>query len=247
MNKIIEVKGLSKEYNTFSMKNVTFSIEYGKIAGLIGQNGNGKTTIIKCLLNLTSFYGDIKVFNKSNVKYEKEIKEDIGIVFDELPFDECLNAYKISKIMKSIYKNWSKETFKIYLDRFKLPDNQKIKEYSRGMKTKLMLAVALSHEAKLLILDEPTSGLDPVFRKEILDVLNQFVADGNKSVLFSTHITGDLEQIADDIIFVNNGELIYNGSKDRMMELHLKHGNNNSDSIDEIMIELIKKGEKCRE
>ncbi len=224
MNKIIDVKNLTKEYSTFSIRNIAFSVDYGKIVGLIGQNGNGKTTIIRCLLNLTSFNGDIKIFDKNNDKYEKEIKEELGIVFDEFPFDECLNAYKISKIMKSIYKNWSKKTFKVYLDRFKLSENQKFKEYSKGMKTKLMLAVALSHEARLLILDEPTSGLDPVFRREILDVLKEFVESGNNSVLFSTHITSDLEHIADDVIFVNNGQLIFNDSKEKMFDLQLRYG-----------------------
>ena len=237
MNNIIEIKEINKKYNTFSLKNISFTVKYGKIVGLIGQNGNGKTTIIKCLLNLISFQGEVNIFGKEINQFENDIKEDIGVVFDQFPFDECLNARKISKIMKSIYKKWSEQKYKEYLEKFQLSQVQKFKEYSKGMQTKLMLAIALSHEAKLLILDEPTSGLDPIFRKEILEELKRFVEEGDKSILFSTHITSDLEEVADNVIFVNNGEIIFCGSKKQMLEMELKNGK----KVDDVMVELIKK------
>lgn len=237
MNNIIEVQSISKEYKGFSLKNVTFNVKQGKIVGLIGQNGNGKTTTMKCLLNLISFQGKINIFGMDNVKYERQIKERIGFVFSECPFDDCLNACNIGTIMRRIYIKWSEQKYYEYLQKFDIEKKKKIKDYSRGMQVKLMLAVALSHEAELLILDEPTSGLDPIFRREILDELKEFVSNGRNSVLFSTHITSDLEQIADDIVFVSDGNIIFNGSMTEMFEGYGKSESENT--IDDIMSKML--------
>ncbi len=242
MHNLVEVNSISKKYKTFNLKDISFEIESGKVVGLIGQNGNGKTTIIKCLLNIISFDGNINIFEKDNLQYEKEIKEEIGFVFDEMPFDDNLNAHNISVIMKSIYKKWSDEKYNHYLDKFGLIKKQKVKEYSKGMQTKLMLAVALSHEARLLILDEPTSGLDPLFRREILDELKAFVSDGKRSVLFSTHITSDLEYIADSIVFISEGKVIFNGSKKEMQGIYHENEKEPINAIDDMMVEMLKRG-----
>ncbi len=242
MENVVEVKFISKEYKEFSLKNITFHIRQGNIVGLIGQNGNGKTTIIRCLLNLVPFKGKINIFGMDSVKYESQIKERIGFVFSECPFDENLNACNIGIIMRSIYKKWSEEKYSEYLQKFAIPKKQKIKEYSRGMQVKLMLAVALSHEAELLILDEPTSGLDPIFRREILDELKKFVSNKRNSVLFSTHITSDLEQIADDIIFVSKGNIIFQGSIEKLQEQYGRNDEKSVDSIDDIMNKMLDRG-----
>lgn len=242
MENVIEVKSVSKEYKGFSLKDITFNIGQGKIVGLIGQNGNGKTTIIRCLLNLVLFHGKINIFGMDNVEYNSQIKERIGFVFSECPFDESLNACNIGTIMKSIYKKWSEQKYSEYLQKFAISRKQKIKEYSRGMQVKLMLAVALSHEAELLILDEPTSGLDPIFRKEILDELKKFVSNERNSVLFSTHITSDLEQIGDDIIFVSKGNIIFQGSIEKLYEQYGRNDGESVDSIDNIMSKILDRG-----
>ncbi|MBQ2981084.1 MAG: ABC transporter ATP-binding protein [Lachnospiraceae bacterium] len=238
MENIVEVHSLSKKYDNFQLSDINFHIKKGRIVGLIGQNGNGKTTLIKCLLNIIHFKGKVSFFGKDMKEREKEIKEYIGIVFDDMPFDDILNARDLSIIMRSIYKSWSQDTFFQYLDKYNLKQKQSFKSYSKGMKTKLMLAVALSHDAKVLILDEPTSGLDPIFRTEILNELKLYVEEGDRAVLFSTHITSDLEQIADDIIFVHNGKIVFSGSKEEMLEL--KDVESTVCSIDNSMINILK-------
>lgn len=237
MANILELRDVSKIYKNFQLKNITFQIEEGKIVGLIGQNGNGKTTLIKCILNIVEHSGEVKILGVDI--NEKQIKEYIGVVFDELPFDGILNAKDISVIMKSIYKNWSQEEFNKYLIKFNLEKKQSFNKYSKGMKIKLMLAIALSHGARILILDEPTSGLDPIFRQNILNELKDYVAIKKGAVLFSTHITSDLEQVADDIIYINKGEIIYSGSKEGM--LRLQANNKEEKSIDIVMSELLKR------
>ena len=236
MGKMVQVENLQKEYTNFKVQDINFEINAGEIVGLIGQNGNGKTTIIKCLLNLVPFQGSIKIFEKDNVEFDKQIKEDIGVIFDELPFEGILNALHVSRIMKGIYKNWSHDTFLQYLKKFGLPEKQKFKEYSKGMCTKLMLAVALSHNAKFLLLDEPTSGIDPVSRKTILDELKSYVKDGDRAALFSTHITGDLEQVADKILCISKGQVSFWGSKTDMMSWD----NNEVKTKDAAMMDLLK-------
>lgn len=218
MENVIEVKNLNKNYTDFTLDNVNFSVPKGSIMGLIGANGAGKSTTIKLLLNLIKRNsGSVKIFGKDIIDNEQEIKEDIGVVFDESNFHDTLKAKNINSIMKSIYKNWNEELFASYLKKFKLPLDKNIKSFSRGMKMKLSIAVALSHKPKLLILDEATSGLDPIVRNEILDVFLDFIEDGEHSILLSSHITSDLEKIADYITLINNGKVIFSQCKDDLI------------------------------
>lgn len=219
MENVIEIKNLCKEYNGFSLKNINLNVPKGMIMGLIGENGAGKTTTIKAILNvINSYTGEIKVFGKDAKAFEKEIKEEIGVVLDDSFLSEYLTPYDINKIMKRLYKNWSEETYFNYLKDFNLPKEKISKEYSSGMKMKLKIATALSHNPKLLILDEPTSGLDPIARNEILDIFQEFIQDEEHSILVSTHITSDLEHIADYITFINNGEIAFSKTRDELLE-----------------------------
>lgn len=190
----------------------------GSIMGFIGENGAGKTTTIKLMLNqLKADSGSIKIFNRNSIKDEKNMKEEIGVVFDESYFHENIMPKHVSKIMSHIYKNWDTELFYDYLKRFNLPDNKVTKDFSRGMKMKLSIATALSHHPKLLILDEATSGLDPVIRNEILDIFLEFIQDEEHSILFSSHITSDLEKVADYVTLIHDGEIIFSESKDALL------------------------------
>src|SRR5665647_2441724 len=200
MNKAIEINKLCKDYGDFSLKNISFSLPVGYIMGFAGQNGAGKTTTIRLILNMTARNdGSIKIFGMDNILEEQKIKQDIAVVLDDIFFVENWKVYEVEKAVKGFYDNWSSTLYYQYVNNFKLPINKKVKDLSRGMKMKLMLAVAMSHDAKLLILDEPTSGLDPVARDELLEILSAYISDGQKSILFSTHITSDLEKIADYI------------------------------------------------
>jgi len=214
----IEIKGLTKEYKGFKLNNVSFSLPKGCIMGMIGENGAGKTTTIKLILNLIKRdSGNIHIYGMDNIKDEIEIKKRMGVVLDDSSFHDTLNIKDISKIMRFIYKTWDEKLFIKYLDRLKIPNDKTIKELSKGMKTKLSIAVALSHNPDILILDEPTSGLDPVVRNEILDLFMDFIQNEEKSVLLSTHITSDLEKIADYITFIQNGEVVLSKSKDEIL------------------------------
>lgn len=220
MSNAIEIKNLKKKYdNNFELGEINLEIPSGYIIGLIGENGAGKTTLIKSILNIIKpEYGEIKIFDKNNKKYESIIKEDIGVVLDGMFFPEILTPNDINSIMKDIYKNWDKELFYKYLNNFKLQNNKKIKDLSKGMRKKLEIATALSHKPKLLILDEPTSGLDPVIRDDILDIFLDFIKDEEHTILLSTHITSDLEHIADEIIFIDRGKIILNENKDELLD-----------------------------
>ncbi|MEI6101198.1 MAG: ABC transporter ATP-binding protein, partial [Eubacteriales bacterium] len=219
MNNAIEITGLCKDFKDFSLKDVAFSLPKGFIMGFVGKNGAGKTTTIRLILNmLTRSGGDVKVFGMDNINDEQKIKQDIGVVFDETFFVGTWKISEVEKVVKGFYARWSSQLFGNYLKSFGLPADKKVKDLSRGMKMKLMLAVALSHEAKLLILDEPTSGLDPVARDELLGILGEYIADGEKTILFSTHITSDLERIADYISLIDNGRIFYTGTKDSLLE-----------------------------
>ncbi|NLY21202.1 MAG: ABC transporter ATP-binding protein [Tissierellia bacterium] len=215
MENIIEIKKLNKSFTGFQLKDVDFNLKSGTIMGLIGENGAGKTTIIKSILGLINpDSGDISIFGQ---KLSNDLKEDIGVVLDDGFFSDYLDVSRLNKIMGSIYKNWDDEVYHYYLKRFNLPENKKIKDFSRGMKMKLGIALALSHHPKLLILDEPTSGLDPIVRDELLDIFLEFIQDENKAILVSSHITSDLEKVADYITFVKDGEILMSEEKDTLL------------------------------
>lgn len=212
----IEINNLTKSYGDFTLENISFSLPMGSIMGLIGENGAGKSTTIKLIMNsISADHGTVSVLNTSNQSKEFSVlKQDIGVVLDEAYFPEVLNVQNINKIMKETYINWSEEIYFGYLERFHLPLDKKLKDYSRGMKMKLSIAVALSHKPRLLILDEATSGLDPMIRDEILDIFNDFTRDETHSVLLSSHIISDLEKICDYIVFIHKGRLVMCEEKD---------------------------------
>ncbi len=219
MENLIEIKNLSKSYKQFSLKNISFSLKPGYIMGFIGPNGAGKSTTIKLIMNLIKKdSGTINIFGKDNIKNEKEIKSRIGFVYDENYFYEELSIKEMKNILAPFYKNWDNKLYDKYIKAFELPSNKKIKELSKGMKMKFSLAIALSHRAELIIMDEPTAGLDPVFRSELLDILYSIIQDENVSIFFSTHITNDLEKIADYITFINNGQIVFSETKDKILE-----------------------------
>ncbi len=216
---MLDIKGLNKDFKKFKLDNVSFKLEPGYIMGFIGPNGAGKSTTIKLIMNLIKKdSGEIKIFGKDHIQFEKEIKNRIGFVYDESYFYEDLSIRQMKNIVAPFYKEWDEKLFNKYMKDFDLDPTQKIKKLSKGMKMKFSLGIALSHNADLIIMDEPTSGLDPVFRREILDVLYSIIQDENKSIFFSTHITTDLEKIADYITFINKGKIVFSKSKDEVLE-----------------------------
>ena len=220
MKNAIEIRNLVKSYSDkFTLGEINLDIPSGIIIGLIGENGAGKTTLIKSILNIIRLdKGNIKIFEKDIKINESEIKETIGVVLDNMFFPELLMPKDINSIMKDVYKNWDEQLFNKYLSEFKLKNNQSIKSMSKGMRKKLEIATALSHHPKLLILDEPTSGLDPVVRNEVLDIFLDFIQDEEHTILLSTHITSDLEHIADKIIFINQGKVVLDQSRDDLLD-----------------------------
>lgn len=217
----IEISGLTKKYDGFTLDNVSFNVPKGCVMGFIGQNGAGKTTTIRSLLNITKTDGgSITMLGMDHLKNEYEIKEHIAAVFDEMPFNESFNANQISIMFRGLYSAWDEEKYFAYLDRFCLPRKKPIKKFSKGMKMKLQIATALSHGAKLLIMDEATTGLDPVVRNEILDIFREYIQDEENSILMSSHITSDLEKIADCVTFIDKGHILLTGYKDEILESH---------------------------
>lgn len=215
---ILLVKNLTKDYGDFVLNNLSFTIPRGVIMGLIGENGAGKSTTINCVLNeVKKDAGQISIFGKDHIKDEIEIKDKLGVVFDENHFPDIFTPAEIGKYMAGIYSQWNRLVYRNYLEKFELPENKKIKDFSKGMKVKLAFAVALSHNAEFLILDEATSGLDPIIRDDILDILIDFVQDENHSALVSSHITSDLEKIADYITFIHKGKLVFSHPKDELI------------------------------
>jgi ABC-2 type transport system ATP-binding protein len=213
MNNVLEVNDLSKTFTGFSINSVSFKLPAGSIMGFVGQNGAGKTTTIRLILNmLKRNSGEIKVFGLDNIDNDLEIKQNLGIIFDDLFFIEMWRIRDVEEAVKGFYKSWDSRLYNQYLNKYNLSPDKKIKELSRGMKIKLLLAVAMSHNAKLLILDEPTSGLDPVARNELVNLFKEYIADGERSILFSTHITSDLEKTAEYITLIDNGRLFYSGT-----------------------------------
>ena len=217
----IEIKNLTKRYDGFTLDNISFNVPKGSIMGFIGQNGAGKSTTINTILNIIKAdSGEIRVFGKDTRTADVQIKQDIAAVFDELPFHEQLNAKALDKILRRVFKRWNSEVFFGYLERFQLPVKKKFGQFSKGMKMKLQIAAALSHDAKLLIMDEATTGLDPVVRNEILDIFLEFLQNEEHSILMSSHITSDLEKIADSVTFIDKGRLLLTGYKDDILESH---------------------------
>lgn len=221
MDNILEVRNLTKQYADFTLDHVSFSIPKGTIMGLIGENGAGKSTTINAILDLIHKDDGTVTFWGQELSSAKQLKEDIGVVFDGINFYETLTAAKVGKISQAAYKQWDDRLYREYLNRFQLPADKEIKTFSKGMKMKLCIAVALSHRPKLLILDEATSGLDPVMRDDILDVFLEFVQDEEHSIMISSHITTDLEKVADNITFIHHGKVLFCKAKD---ELRYQYG-----------------------
>ena len=223
MTNSIEIFGLCKRYPGFFLDHVDLTVPGGSIVGLIGENGAGKSTTLKCILNLVRRdEGSIRIFGKDNLQEERSIKQDIGVVLDECFFHDSLRLGDVNAILSPIYAHWDRDEFRRLCRQFGLPEKKAVKEYSRGMKMKLSLAAALAHHPRLLILDEATSGLDPVVRDEILDVFLNFIQDEDHAILLSSHITSDLEKAADYITYIHKGRVALSEAKDELLERYGK-------------------------
>ena len=221
MENVIELKDVVKDYGDFKLDHISFSVPEGSVCGFIGQNGAGKTTTIKLILDIIKRDGgEIKVFGENIDVNSAALRENIGVVFDEMGFHDFMTAKDLNIMMKNIYKNWDEELFFEYLKKFSLPSKKKCGDFSRGMRMKLQIAVALSHHAKLLVMDEPTSGLDPIVRNEMINIFRDFVVEEDHTILLSSHITGDLEKIADEVVFIDGGKIVLAGNKDEILEKH---------------------------
>lgn len=221
MKNVIELKNVSKDYGDFKLDNISFEVPEGCVCGFIGQNGAGKTTTIQLILDtIARDSGEITLFGKNIDGDSASLREDIGLVFDEMGFHEFLTAKQINTIMKNVYKNWDEALYFDYLKKFSLPSKKACGSFSRGMRMKLQIATALSHGAKLLIMDEPTSGLDPIVRNEMLQIFREYVVKEDHTILLSSHITGDLEKLADEVVFIDGGRIVIKGNKDEILEKH---------------------------
>lgn len=219
MTNAIEIKGLCKSYQDFSLRDISLTLPGGSIMGLIGENGAGKTTTIKCILNLIHRdAGQITILGRDNQEPDRLVKEDVGVVLDECFFHDTLRPLDIDRILSRVYRGWDSALFGHYLDKFRLPEKKYIKEFSRGMKMKLSLAAALAHRPRLLILDEATAGLDPVVRDEILDEFLGFICDEEHAILISSHIISDLEKVADYITYLHQGQVVLSDAKDAILD-----------------------------
>jgi len=214
---MIQVKGLTKQYKNFLLDGISFDIPSGYVCGFIGQNGAGKTTTMKLMLGMAiKDAGEVNILGKP---YDDvTVKEDLGVLFDQPYYQADWTPLCIEKALRPFYRRWDSVAFHMYLERFTLDPKQKFKTLSRGMKMKLGMAVALSHDAKLLLLDEPTSGLDPVMRDQMLDVLREYMVEEGRSVFFSSHITSDLEKVADYVVYIHKGRIVYSGLKHELLE-----------------------------
>lgn len=218
---VIEIKNVVKDYGDFKLDDVSFSVPEGSVCGFIGQNGAGKTTTIQLMLDVIKRdAGEIYLFGKSIDHDSAKLREEIGVVFDEMGFHEFMTGKDINVMMKNVYKHWDEEVFFSYLKQFSLSTGKPCGAFSRGMRMKLQIAVALSHHAKLLIMDEPTSGLDPIVRNEILQIFREYVVEEDHTILLSSHITGDLEKLADEVVFIDGGRIVLSGNKDDILEAH---------------------------
>ena len=242
---VVELKDVTKDYGDFKLDQVSFTVPEGSVCGFIGQNGAGKTTTIKLMLDvIKADQGEIRLFGENIEKDSARLREDIGVVFDEMGFHEFMTGRDINIMMKNIYKNWDEDVFFDYLKRFSLPSRKQCGDFSRGMRMKLQIAVALSHHAKLLIMDEPTSGLDPIVRNEMLQIFREFVIEEDHTILLSSHITGDLEKLADEVVFINAGKIVLAGNKDDILEKHglLKCKKSELEKISEPLIVNVQPG-----
>lgn len=215
----IEIHDLYKDYGDFQLDHINLTLPEGCVMGFIGENGAGKSTTIHILLDLIrADSGEVLLYGKPHTSVFPVLKEEIGVVLDEACFPEMMNLTDINSVMQSAFRNWSEDTFFGYVKRFRLPEKKKVKDYSRGMKMKLSIAVALSHGARLLILGEATSGLDPVVRDELLDLFFEFVQDERHTIFISSHITSDLEKICDYVTFLHRGHVLLSEEKDVLLE-----------------------------
>ena len=238
----LEIKDLSKSFGTFSLQNLTLTVPMGTALGLIGENGAGKSTTISLILGqLRRDSGEIRILGQDTDGDSVSVREDIGVVFDESCFPDGLNARQVDKVERCIYKNWDSGAFYEHIRRFDLPETKPFKEYSRGMKMKLALAVALSHKAKLLLLDEATGGLDPLARDELIDELSRFISDGEHAILFSSHIVSDIEKLCGRVAFLHKGRLILSEEKEALLAAHP------GQSLEEIILDITRKERaQCR-
>lgn len=222
MEDVVVFDRVCKRYKDFQLDNVSFAVKRGFIHGFIGQNGAGKTTTIKLLMNLVRRdSGTIRVFGLDNLEHERAVKQRIGFVYADSHFYEDLTLEAMKRVVASFYEGWDEDAYRRYLRQFDLPPNKKIKQLSRGMKMKYAIALALSHNADLIVMDEPTSGLDPVVRREILDILRDVIQQEDKTVFFSTHITSDLEHVADYITFIHDGRIRFSLSRDEVYDKYV--------------------------
>ena len=244
INNVIELKNVVKDYGDFKLDHISFAVPEGSVCGFIGQNGAGKTTTINLILDIINRDdGEINLFGKPVDKDHAYVREDVGVVFDEMGFHEFMTAKDINIMMKNIYKNWDEVAFFDYLKKFSLPSKKKCGAFSRGMRMKLQISVAMSHKAKLLIMDEPTSGLDPIVRNEMIGIFRDFVVEEDHTILLSSHITGDLEKIADEVVFIDGGKIVLSGNKDEILEKHgiLKCKKEEASKVSEALIVGVEK------
>lgn len=237
--RLLEVEGLTKKYPKFTLKTVSFSLEQGRIMGLIGKNGAGKSTTLKSMLNMVCpDKGTIKMLGHDFRQDEESCKQNIGVVLGSIQFYQDKKLQTITGVTKRFYQNWDDTAYQKYMSMFELDEQKQVKQLSEGMKVKYLIALALSHDAKLLIFDEPTSGLDPVAREDLLELFQQLVKDGKRSILFSTHITSDLDKCADDITYIKNGEIIASSDKASFIQTFqsLKAPGEDSLNLEEIMV-----------
>lgn len=246
MDNAIEIRGLTKAYPGFLLNDIRMDLPKGSILGLVGENGAGKSTLIKLLLKgIPKDGGTVRILDIDQEDADfGSVKKSVGVVLDEAYYPEVLTARQLDTVMRHTYSNWNSVSYREYLSRFQLPDGKLFKEMSRGMKMKLAMAVALSHEPRLLLLDEATSGLDPMVREEMLDLLNEFTRDENRSILISSHIVSDLEKICDYIAFLHKGKLLLFEEKDRLVEQYalIKLGRADLDALDPMALAGIREG-----